>query len=330
MADRYTYVPYIGLFIALAWGGAELASWSRARAIALRLAVGVAIAALFVATWRQVGYWKDSYALFERAIAVTEDNAIAYEQLSVLHHGAGRFERAAAFGERAVAIRPDSISALNNLGNTLRALGRTEEAERLYARALEVDPEFFPTLVHLAAVRSERGEHAEAVDLVAAAFDANPALAEEPALAHGYVRSLRKQLEDRQVSLEEAASDYRRALVDLPGREELVDEFSWTLATHPEATPDHGREALELERSRAVDARSLSAVALDRLAAAYAAAGRFDEAVAAAERALERVGAGGSAFFTAVVRERLALYRSGQPYRDYERWGFSEATGGET
>ena len=320
LADRYTYVPYIGLFIALAWGAAELASRSRTRAIALGLAAGVAIAAFAVLTWRQVGYWKDSYTLWAHAIAVTEDNATAYNQLFDLNFRAQRFEEALRFGERSLAIRPDSVPVLNNLGNALSALHRTKEAEVLYARALAQDPAFGVARLNLAMALRTRGANSEAVSLLADAFDAKrPAIASR--LARVYMQSLRDQLARREVSLERAASDYRRAMDHFPERRELVDEFGWILATHPNATPDHGREALELERARRVAEKSLLAVDLDRLAVVYAAAGHFDEAVAAAEHALELSKEGGAAFLLQEVRKRLALYRSGRPYRDNERWG---------
>jgi tetratricopeptide (TPR) repeat protein len=304
MADRYTYVPYVGLFIALAWEG-ERAARSRVRAMALGAVAAVAIVAFVAVTWRQVGYWKDGTSLIERAIAVTEDNATAYQEMSALHYAAGRLEQAVA---------------LNNLGNALRALHRTAEAEPFYARALELAPGLVTVRVNLALARLDRGEYADAVDLLGAAFDADPKLTQQSILVRAYTWSLRKQLDDREVSLDEAAGDYRKALKQLPQREDLVDELIWILATHPDATVEDGREALELARTRRPPNGDVSAVGLDRLAVACAAAGRFDEAVAAAEQALERVGDGGSAYFVEGVRERLALYRAGRPYRDHERW----------
>src|SRR5262249_44717271 len=82
LADRYTYVPYIGLSIMLAWGAADLvanSTWASRLAAAAGLAALVACAAL---TWRQVGYWHDSVMLWTRTIAVTHDNALAHDYLA--------------------------------------------------------------------------------------------------------------------------------------------------------------------------------------------------------------------------------------------------------
>jgi tetratricopeptide (TPR) repeat protein len=104
-ADRYLYLPQIGLAIAVSWGACELARGPRARrALA---AVGIAaLAGLAVAAWVQVGSWRDSFALFERVLAIHPDAQLGHERLATLHLRAGRIDRARSHFERAFEIDP--------------------------------------------------------------------------------------------------------------------------------------------------------------------------------------------------------------------------------
>ena len=105
-ADRYMYLPLIGLSIMLAWGVPELLNRRRARRWAAPAAVA-ALAALWVCTYQQVGHWRNTAALFEHAIAVTPDNFLAHEQLADFHLRAGDTAAAERHYREALAIRPD-------------------------------------------------------------------------------------------------------------------------------------------------------------------------------------------------------------------------------
>ena len=196
-ADRYTYLPYIGLFLALTWAVAEFTkAWqhqSRYLASAAILVLGLCAAA----THRQVQFWSDDETLYRRALAVTENNYIAMNNLAfeLSEHGeiaeaiqlaeaslaiAPRFGEAyntigcarlrqkqpdlalPAF-EQAVAFRPNNAIHRNNLGTALHELGRYEEAARAYEAALQVDPSYADSHYNLGNTLAALGQSTNAI-----------------------------------------------------------------------------------------------------------------------------------------------------------------------
>jgi protein O-mannosyl-transferase len=140
MADRYTYLPMIGIFIMIAWGAADLVSQSRW----LRVASGVAAAGVLL-LWiavaaRQVSYWSDSFAVFRHAIAVTDDNYFAHNALGVAYETNGQDERSLAEYEKAVAIAPSYASANVNLGIYWKNHGQYDKAQRYLRAAVDANP----------------------------------------------------------------------------------------------------------------------------------------------------------------------------------------------
>src|SRR5436309_238743 len=127
-ADRYTYLPLIGLFIAIAWTGAEIASGSRAlRMVALAAAL-LALAGCAVLTRRQVLVWTDSVALFEKAVRTTTGNAPARYNLGLALASEGRIDDAIAQYVEALRIAPHNADAHNNLGVAFDRRAETGEA----------------------------------------------------------------------------------------------------------------------------------------------------------------------------------------------------------
>jgi hypothetical protein len=121
MADRYTYLPSIGLFLAIVWGVAELAGHRR---VLLATATAVVIALLAVGTWRQAGYWKDSDALYRHALAVTRGNYLAHLGLAKALAAERDWNGAAGQYRAALALRPGLVEARSGLDAVLRAEGR--------------------------------------------------------------------------------------------------------------------------------------------------------------------------------------------------------------
>jgi protein O-mannosyl-transferase len=135
-ADRYTYVPTIGLLVALVWGGAELAERSRGARVTAVVASVVALAVLALATGRQVAYWRDTRTLFAHALAVTPDNAFAHQGMGNVLLGAGDVPAALAQFQEAMRLEPGLPGLRANLGSALGALGRYEEAIGQFQAAL--------------------------------------------------------------------------------------------------------------------------------------------------------------------------------------------------
>ncbi|MFN7943030.1 MAG: tetratricopeptide repeat protein [Thermoanaerobaculia bacterium] len=160
-ADRYTYLPSIGLFVALAWGAGALATTPERRT-ALAAATGAALAACCFVTQAQVGYWRDSETLFLRALAVTRENFLAENNLGHFYNERSRPAEALPHLQEAVRIRPGYGEAHTNLGRALFLLGRVDEAGTQFERANALQPGDPVALNNLAFTRLRQGELAQA------------------------------------------------------------------------------------------------------------------------------------------------------------------------
>lgn len=133
MADRYMYIPMIGLLIMIAWGAPILLRSFRQRRIMLGAAAALVGLCMIAAGRTQVSYWSNSRSLFEHALAVTSDNYIAHNNLAVVLADSGRHADALAHLQKALAIAPDFMEAHHNLARSLVAVGRYDEALQEYA-----------------------------------------------------------------------------------------------------------------------------------------------------------------------------------------------------
>ena len=146
MADRYTYVSFLGLFILVAWGIPELLCGKRGDdgspggASALPFVSLISVSALAVAAWAYVGCWKNSYDLFAHALAATHNNVVAHCSFADELKLRGRLPEATAHYQRALEINPFDSIALNNLGVALAESGKRENAKRLFYRAIKINP----------------------------------------------------------------------------------------------------------------------------------------------------------------------------------------------
>ena len=141
MADRYTYVPSIGIFVAVVWGVHALTARWRRQAIILGAVAAAVLASCTFLTHRQIAYWATSESLFRHALAVTKDNWLAHDNLgNALSKDPGRQREAIAEYEAALRIRPDSAEARNNLGIALAQTGDAADALAQYEEALRLKP----------------------------------------------------------------------------------------------------------------------------------------------------------------------------------------------
>jgi tetratricopeptide (TPR) repeat protein len=140
-ADRYTYVPLVGLSVAVVWGGADLATrWPRFRWVLVPAGL-VALSACAVASGRQVHYWSDTITLFRHTCSATRDNGWAHRILGTALSGKGRTHEAIPEYLEALRLWPGDPIAHNNLGSALEADGRSEDAIREYREAVRLDPD---------------------------------------------------------------------------------------------------------------------------------------------------------------------------------------------
>lgn len=140
MADRYTYIPLMGVFIAVVWLVADL--MPKEKESFAPIAVGAAFILLVCVglTWRQVQYWRDSETLFKRAVAVTTGNYLAYNNIGFYQFGKGRTDEAMDSYRKALEIKPDYEDALNNLGHAFAGRKDFVHAIPLYEAALRIRP----------------------------------------------------------------------------------------------------------------------------------------------------------------------------------------------
>ena len=162
-ADRYMYIPMVGLLIMVVWGTAEIFERSRATAVAFLLA-GTACLACAALTWIQVGYWRNSETLFRHALEVTEDNSVANHNLgSYLMASPGRLSEAFPYLETAVNLDPDSPPAHADLGSALAKAGRFPEAIAQFEAAIHLAPDAPIPHNNLGSALTETGHMPEAI-----------------------------------------------------------------------------------------------------------------------------------------------------------------------
>jgi tetratricopeptide (TPR) repeat protein len=228
MADRFTYVPSIGLGIMAAWPLGELAGrGARARRVVGATVVVVLVAAC-LRTRDQLGTWRDSRTLYEHALAVTSENHLAHGNLGLLLLEERRVDEAMAHFRAAVAARPQAPKTHVNLGVGLSALGRPDEALAAYETAVRLGPTQPLAHYNLGLALAERGRLDEAVRHYEEALRLDPGYA-KARVNLGLVLANRGRLED-------AIVQYRAALVLDPG-----------------LSAAHNNLAVALERTGAID-----------------------------------------------------------------------------
>jgi tetratricopeptide (TPR) repeat protein len=162
-ADRYTYVPLIGVFIAAAWGVPDLLSKRRWREWALGVSAVAVVAALSAAAWIQAGYWRDDVRLYSRAVAVTEKNWMALTALGAAYQESGKPQDAVVYYQEALRIKPGYAHAWYNLGVASGKLGRVQESIGYYREVLKIDPKYVNAWYNLGLAFGKQGQLQEAI-----------------------------------------------------------------------------------------------------------------------------------------------------------------------
>lgn len=163
MADRYTYMPLIGLFIMISWGSASLTE-QYSRRLLLSLTAGFVLSALTICTSIQLSYWKDSITLFSHAAEAVPDNNVAYRILGNNLAKEGRIDEAIQYLTDAARIDPEDWIAQSDLGLALEEKNRTEEAIYHFNRALILNPGFANAHYNFGNILLKTGRYKEAID----------------------------------------------------------------------------------------------------------------------------------------------------------------------
>ncbi len=162
-ADRYTYVPLVGLFLLLTWGASDLASAWRLPRVLLAATSTAALIGCAVLTWVQLGYWRNDLTLWEHAIAVTGESALAHLNLGVYYCGQGDLIAARKEFEAATAVDPTLAQAHFNLGKVLQDLGQPAEALQEYRKSGALNPTAPPVHYNMGLVLRELGQNEKAI-----------------------------------------------------------------------------------------------------------------------------------------------------------------------
>jgi len=178
MADRFTYVPLIGIFIIMSWGALDLTAGWRWQRPALAATAGLLILACTILTWRQVGYWRDNKTLFEHANQVTDNNFVAYIHLVHAYGELGKVAEAKDMFAKAVKFRPKDKNAYNDLGMAYSNAGRSEEAIAMFHQTIQIAPTFAPAYNNLGIEYGKQGKIDEAIEMFQKAVQLNPNLVE--------------------------------------------------------------------------------------------------------------------------------------------------------
>jgi len=174
IADRYTYLPQIGLGIALAWAVADGCRSSRRRRWVCGVASMLLLAVLMGWAWRQASFWRDSETLWTRALACTSRNSIARNGLGATLLAQRRFDEAIPQFQQSVDITPDYFAAYANLGTALQSRGRINEAITQYRKALELKPNDANLHSSLATALARHGQVDEAIAQYQRALEIKP------------------------------------------------------------------------------------------------------------------------------------------------------------
>lgn len=341
-ADRYTYLPSVGIGLALGWSLGRVLERVAGKS---QFPVVVLVSVALLLAWHtneQAQLWQNSEKLWRHTLAVTKDNFMAHQGLAEALLEQGQMDAAQEQFETALHIYPRLPSARNNLGVLLTGAGRYEEALAAFAQVLAEQPDFHTVHFNRAEAYERSARPLLAFTEYALYFGHQ---SQDPEVWLRLVRclgQLRQPEELRAVATAihklqpldprlvaalatqwqaigqpaEAVACYDHGLVAVPDSAELHNNLGWLLATHPNARIRDGRRAVTLAEKATELTGHRQPFFIGTLAAAYAEAGQFDQAIATAQKAIDLATAAGQPQIAARNAELLLLYRAGKPYHE--------------
>jgi tetratricopeptide (TPR) repeat protein len=341
-ADRYTYLPQIGLYLLLTWALAELCAGWRHRRVVLGGGSAIILAVLMICTYEQTSYWRNSESLWTHTLACTSDNDVAHDNFGNFLIGEGRADEAITHYQKAVQINPKNVEAHYNLGNVLIKEGSVDEAITYYQKALQINPDYAQAHNNLGNALLQKGNVDEAIVHFQKALQISPHFAEahynfgnvlfhkgrvDEAITH-FQTALQIRPDNAEAHynfgnvlikagrVDEAIVQYQQALQINPDSLDFLNNLAWLLATYPDAHIRNGAQAVKYAGRACELTHDGVTLLVGTLAAAYAEAGRYDDAIATAQEACALASASGEQDLLEKNQKLLALYRAHQPYHE--------------
>jgi protein O-mannosyl-transferase len=178
MADRYTYIPSLGILILGVWGGCDLIRRWRHGGTVLLVSGIVAIVLCFLLTRQQLMHWKDDETLFRHAAEVVENNYLAHNNLGIALNSKGQIEEAISQFQTAIRLKPDYAEGYYNLGIALNSEGQIDQAISQFQTVLSMKPDYAETHNSLGIALGSKGQIDEAIIQFQTAIRLKPDYAE--------------------------------------------------------------------------------------------------------------------------------------------------------
>jgi protein O-mannosyl-transferase len=316
-ADRYTYLPQIGLYLAITWLVADVSSTLRRCKEILVAAASIIIVSLAGCAWKQTTYWRNSETLWTHTLAVTKDNDVAHTNFGMLLMERGQLDDALSHFQAALDVRSSSAHSHYDLSlalihgdiaNALARKGRLDEAMLHLREAVKFQPDYADAHYNLGTALFQKGELNEAIAEYRTTLSIHP----YDAGAH---TSLGNALVQKGF-LGEAVDHYEKALQSEPDSILPLNNLAWVMSTSPDDSLRNNEIAVELATKANQLSKESNPVFTRTLAAAYAQAGQFEKAIETARRASEQANAQGVRGLALQIQEDVDLYQRRTPLRD--------------
>jgi tetratricopeptide (TPR) repeat protein len=317
-ADRYTYLPSIGLFLIAVWAAGDVAAMGQvrlSRGIAIAGSI-VVVAALASTAFTQTSYWRNSGTLWTHALAVTTNNDVAHNNLGYLCVDRGELDQAMSHFEAASKIRSGKSDphynlgtafVEMNLGDALAKKGQPDEAMAHFEQAIKLQPDYAEAYYNRGNVLYAKGRIDEAIT------DFEKTLQIQPNDADAHTGLGNALL--RKGALKEAIVHYSEAMALAPQDPHCRSNLAWVLATSSDASIRDGAKAVELARQAVSLSGGREPLFFRTLAAAYAETGRFSDAIAVVQQTVAIARMQGKTGLANLLEEDVLLYRQQVPLR---------------
>jgi tetratricopeptide (TPR) repeat protein len=341
MANRYMYIPMVGLLMIAVWAVKDLVGNRPRLKVVMAVFAGVVLSSAIIITRMQVRHWQNNITLFEYALKVTKNNSIAENSYGCALFDEGRVTEAIQHLSNAVRISPTFSDARKNLGKVLLKEGKSNEAIACFNELIKRKKESAEVYYHLAMASGMQGKYDDAIKYYSKTLDIDPKYPDAHGrmgtalLAAGRTKEAIAQLNEAAqikpdraevyVNLgtaytqlgryEQAIQNWLRAVQLDANNADTLNNLAWLLATAGNITVQDANKAIEFAQ-RACELKGYNEPEfLDTMGAAYAAGGRFEDAIKTAQEAVNAAKARDREDLAGEIEKRIKLYQSGQRYR---------------